>query len=220
MKKTIIILGMLMLCLSFGVANATPISDPWVGNTPEQNLYFVYNTLLGTSFANSNAIPQLAQPGPWSAGKWDVNVVVKFAGLTQTLGTSASGDLHTQAANGTNFLTGIGFTAPGTFTWYDKTTIGIQDSDSAQFVAFQLTQGEGGQIDYLNENFGTTKDINGLVYLIGFEDTPTGDRDFNDLMAIVENLGQGSTVPEPATMLLLGSGLLGMGVYARRRFKK
>jgi len=45
----------------------------------------------------------------------------------------------------------------------------------------------------------------GMVYLDGFG------------AAIPD---QGTPVPEPATMLLLGSGLIGLAGYARRRFKK
>jgi hypothetical protein len=42
--------------------------------------------------------------------------------------------------------------------------------------------------------------------------------DFNDFVFQLESVNP--TIPEPATMLLLGSGLIGLAGFARRRFKK
>jgi Ca2+-binding RTX toxin-like protein len=134
-----------------------------------------------------------------------------FGGAGDDLIWSGSGDDTLQGGDGNDILNGgpgNDILSGGNGTNY---LYGGTGSDTAVFggnlSSYTITRTGPDQFDVQ----GSTS----LDHLTGIEFAQFGSGELIDLSTI----GESATVPEPATMLLLGSGLIGLGAF-RRHFKK
>jgi hypothetical protein len=214
------------LTIDFGVAAPTPgtisyngLGGPLVGTNIQVDnvvdndvgapVYTVINGLL--NFTTGNLTGTSAGPPPvWNFGGGPLTTITIVGGVGLDL--NSDGDFTDAGESiiipaGTTLLSGNFGTAyvtvSGTFKIAGSAFFDIKDDDLVT-----LFGGDPSKIPSWNGNFNISFNAAGSP--------PAGFTSTSVLSGDVVN----TPVPEPATMLLLGSGLLGIGIYARRRFKK
>lgn len=156
--------------------------------------------------------------GILSAGELASGVVMKMWTDTSTKWTDTI-NILTDIANSTDGIAWATFTADGGY-WYTHAPlippIGSGNTVGESFLGLNLVTNNSG-LTFGLVNDPNESEINAIVNLTGQSEIEVGDNHwrFQSNDPVFADI-----IPEPGTMFLLGSGLIGLGFYARRKVSK
>lgn len=150
----------------------------------------------------------------FKAGDYVAVGEAKYAGWTQEFGYSdgiTSTSLFSVTKNFDNGVPGKEASHLGYFSLAADSTLKFFDDSSGNpvWTTDPVDNVPGGLDHVVSYRIISGQHKGGLV--LAFEDKNLGDWDYNDLVVRI------NPTPEPGTVMLLGLGLMGLGVVARRR---